>query len=79
MTEQQQPSQNEPQKKSPGMFKVLLSVLSAMIGIQSEENRERDFADGKVGNYIFVGIIVVFIFIISLISIVNGILEDAAK
>ena len=77
MSEQQE--QQEQEKNSPGMLKVLFSVLAAMIGIQSDKNRERDFETGHIGNYIFVGIIVVAIFIFSLISIVNGILEDAAK
>ena len=66
-------------KKSLGFFDVILSVLSAMIGIQSEKNRKRDFENGDIGNYIFVGIIVVIIFIFTLISVVNSILEEAAK
>lgn len=64
---------------SPGVFSVILSVLAAMIGIQSDKNRERDFEKGHIGNYIFVGIVVVVIFVFTLISIVNNILEDAAK
>ncbi len=63
----------------PGMISVILSVLAAMIGIQSDKNRERDFEKGHLGNYIFVGVVVVIIFIFTLISIVNNILEDAAK
>ena len=64
-------------KKSPGPLQVIGSVLAAMVGIQTEDNRERDFTSGQIGNYIFVGIIVVAIFIFSLISIVNNILEEA--
>ncbi len=65
--------------KKPGPLDVIFSVLAAMIGVQSEKNRERDFTKGDIGNYIFVGIIMVVIFIFTLISIVNNILEDAAK
>ena len=66
-------------KNSPGIFSVILSVLAAMIGIQSDKNRERDFEKGHLGNYIFVGVIVVAIFVFTLISVVNNVLEDAAK
>jgi len=65
--------------KKPGPLDVVFSVLSAMIGVQSEANRERDFSKGDIGNYIFVGIVMVVIFIFTLIHIVNNILEDAAK
>jgi len=65
--------------KSPGFFSVILSVLSAMIGIQSEQNHERDFKKGQIGNYIVVGIIMVAIFIFTLITIINNILEETAK
>ena len=72
--------QETPKKaKKPGIFSIVFSVLAAMIGIQSEENRKRDFEQGSLGNYIFVGIIVVAIFVFSLISIVNSILEESAK
>ena len=62
----------------PGFWNIIGSVLAAMIGVQSDENRERDFQKGRIGNYIFVGIIMVAIFVISLIAIVNSIIEDAA-
>lgn len=69
---------SEKDKSKPiGIFSVILSVLSAMVGIQSEANRERDFTSGQIGNYIFVGVIVVIIFIFGLISVVNNILEEA--
>lgn len=67
------------EQTSPGFFSVILSVLAAMIGIQSDKNRERDFEKGYIGNYIFVGIVAVVIFVFTLISIVNNILEDAAN
>ena len=63
--------------KKIGPLQIIGSVLAAMIGIQSDDNRERDFTSGQIGNYIFVGIIVVIIFIFSLIAIVNNILEEA--
>ncbi len=67
------------ENKSPTIWNVISSVLAAMIGVQSDQNRERDFKHGSVGSYIFVGIVVVAIFVFSLIAIVNNILEEAAK
>ena len=70
---------DQDEQKPPSTWNVITSVLAAMIGIQSDQNRERDFKHGSVGNYIFVGIVVVTIFVFSLIAIVNSILEEAAK
>jgi len=67
------------EQKPPGIFDVILSVLAAMVGIQSDKNRKRDFEKGRMSHYIFVGIVLVAIFVFTLISIVNGILEEAAK
>ena len=38
--------------KSPGLFDVVKSVLAAAFGVQSEENRERDFKHGKASHFI---------------------------
>ena len=63
--------------KSPGPFDVIKSVLAAMFGVQSEENRERDFKHGKASHFIAVGIAFTVIFVLVLISIVNNIVEEA--
>ena len=63
--------------KRPGLFDVVKSVLAAMFGVQSEENRERDFKHGKASHFIAVGIAFTVIFVLVLISIVNSIVEDA--
>jgi len=67
------------EQTSPGIFSVILSVLAAMVGIQSDKNRKRDFEKGRMSHYIFVGIVMVAIFVFTLIAIVNIILEDTAK
>lgn len=71
MTDQNQ------EKDKPGFFAVIGSVLAAMIGVQSEENRERDFSKGDIRNYIFVGIIMVAVFIFVLIRIVDSIIASS--
>ena len=65
---------DEKNEKSPGILAVIGSVLAAMVGIQSEKNRERDFTKGDITNYIIVGILLVAIFVFVLIKFVNNLI-----
>ncbi|MGL1956068.1 MAG: DUF2970 domain-containing protein [Colwellia sp.] len=47
------------------------SVAAAFFGVQSNKNREKDFAQGKLSHFIIIGLICVFIFIASLVAIVS--------
>lgn len=58
----------------PGILQVLKSVLSAFVGIQSKENRELDFTQGKVSQYIVVGAIMTVLFIATLVFLVSMII-----
>jgi hypothetical protein len=60
----------------PGLFSVLQSVLAAMFGVQSEEKRQLDFEKGHPAEYIFVGIIMVVLFILTIIWVVNSAIAD---
>ncbi len=62
--------------KKPSILQIILSVLSAAIGIQSNKNRERDFEGGSLKTYIITGIVFVIIFVTTLISIVSVVLEN---
>ena len=75
----EQETQKTHEKKAPGLLSIIQSVLAAMVGIQSKSKHEQDFQGGHIGNYIFVGIVLVIIFIFTLISIVNSILENAGQ
>lgn len=63
--------------KSPGPLEVVKSVLAAMFGVQSPENRERDFKHGKASHFIITGIILTVIFVLVLVNIVSSIVEEA--
>lgn len=54
----------------PNLLQVVKSVVSAMIGVQSEKNRERDFKHGSLPAYILVGLTatLIFIFVIAKIA-----------
>jgi hypothetical protein len=45
-------------KSSVSPFSIIKSALSAMIGVQSNENRERDFNSGKFWHFFIAGFIV---------------------
>ncbi|WP_448567917.1 DUF2970 domain-containing protein [Thalassotalea ganghwensis] len=50
---------------------TIKSVLAALLGVQSNQNRERDFTQGKFSHFVIIGLIVVILFVLSLISIVS--------
>jgi hypothetical protein len=47
----------------PNLLHVVKSVVSAMIGVQSEKNRELDFKHGSLPAYILVGLVATLLFI----------------
>jgi len=64
-------SENENGARQVTFFTVIKSVLSAMIGIQSSKNRERDFSHGKPIHFIVAGLIGVAVFILLLVILVK--------
>ncbi len=61
----------------PGLLGVIQSVLAALFGVQSEKKRQQDFEHGRASDYILVGIIFVIMFVLSLIWLVNTIIDSA--
>ena len=53
------------------------SAISAMIGVQSREKRERDFARGKPSHFITVGVVLTAIFVLSMAGVVSLVLSLA--
>jgi len=58
-------------KNKLNFFEIILSILSSFIGIQSDKNRKRDFANGNSTYFIIFGIIITIIFIILLYFLVK--------
>ena len=56
---------------------IIISILSSFIGIQSNENRLRDFESNKATYFIIFGIIMTFLFITCLYLFVNFILLNS--
>lgn len=71
-------SPESPKKeKGTGFWSTIQSVLGAMFGVQSEEQREKDFEKGSAVQFIVGGIIFVVVFILTILYFVNSALESA--
>ena len=65
----------ETNKREPGLWDVAKSVLSALLGVQSRKNYERDFTHGKPWQYIVIGLVGVAIFIAIIVTVVRMVLS----
>jgi len=68
---------DNPQEQKPGFGSVIMSTLSAFIGIQSSKNRERDFAKGNFKAYVASGLIFTVLFITGIVMLVKTIIQNA--
>jgi hypothetical protein len=59
--------------KRPSLLKVLFSTLAAFIGVQSEENRRRDFQQSSIVPFMIMGTVLATLFILGLIFIAKQI------
>jgi hypothetical protein len=57
----------------PTVTQVFKSVLAAFIGVQSEENRKKDFEHGSLSTYVIAGIIFTALFVVAIIFLVSTI------
>lgn len=51
--------------------KILQSIFSALLGVQSQKNMEKDIEYGKIHHYVIAGVILVIIILVTIYSIVN--------
>jgi len=61
----------------PSFVDVVKSVLASFFGVQSNENRKRDFQHGNPMQFILVGVVLTVMFIVAMIIIVKVILASA--
>jgi hypothetical protein len=64
-------------KPGLGLRQMLGSVLAAAFGVQSKENRERDFAHGSVHKFAVLGILATLVFVLVVFSVVKLVLLAA--
>jgi hypothetical protein len=58
----------------PTITQVIKSVLAAAIGVQSNDNRQKDFEQGSLSTYIIAGVVFTVLFVLGLIFLVSSIL-----
>jgi len=57
----------------PSLIRILLSTLAAFIGVQSDQNRRRDFQQSSILPFMITGIILAALFLLGLIFIARKI------
>lgn len=60
--------------KKPSLRQIIKAVFGAMIGVQSEQQRQQDFASGSPLPFIIAGVVFTLFFVLSLLLIVNWVL-----
>ena len=67
----------EIKEKKPSFWQIVLSTLSAFLGVQSNKNRVRDFKHGNFTAYVVSGLIFTVVFIFCVVSVVKLVLKNA--
>ncbi len=57
-------------------LQYILSVLQALFGVQSSDNRDRDFEQGNPVVFFVIAIVITIVFMLSLFMFVNYIVLD---
>lgn len=70
----QQPTSKD---QAPTLWQMIKSVNASFFGVQSKENRERDFKHGKASHFIAIGILMTLVFIGGVIMAVKFALSQA--
>ena len=69
----------EGKKRSLNLIQVIGSVFAAGLGVQSSKNRERDFKQGKFSVFIIAGVVFTLLFIATVFTIVQIVLNNAGN
>ena len=63
-----------PAPAKPAVAQLLKAVFGAMIGVQSEQQRQQDFRSQSIVPYLITGIVVTLLFVALLLAIVSLVL-----
>jgi hypothetical protein len=69
-------NQEQEREKKPKLRTLVLSVLAAGFGVQSDKNRQRDFTHGSPLAFILGGLLFTLLFIASVATIVGVVLSN---
>lgn len=65
--------------RKPRFIDIVKSTLAAAAGVQSNKNRERDFAHGNILAYVVSGLIFTVLFIMTVVMVVNMVIGASSK
>lgn len=68
---------HKPGAKSPGVLKVMQSILAGAFGVQSNKRREEDFASQSPWPFIAAGLLFTFGFVATLMLVVQWVLATS--
>ena len=75
-----QPEHENTEKPAELSFwQLVKSTLSAFIGVQSNANRERDFRQGKISQFIMMGLLFGVIFVLTIVGVVQLVMHFAGQ
>ena len=78
ITVKESDNKNQQPKKKPNLTALVLSILAAGFGVQSDKNRERDFNQGSPLAFILGGFLFTLLFILSVALIVGLVLSKSS-
>ena len=64
-------------RSKPGIARIIQSTLAAVIGIQTNKNREKDFKNGNIWVFVVSGIVFTVLFIATVMTVVRFALSSA--
>lgn len=67
---------NSDTQQKPSFWQIVVSVFAAMFGVQTENNRKRDFSNGRPIHYIAIGVIFILLFVLGLLGLVSWVLPN---
>ena len=71
-------SDEEIPREKLSILQVIQSVLAASIGVQSNQNCERDFKQGSAKAFIIAGLIGTVMFVLAVFTVVKLVLSSAS-
>ncbi|MDJ0827983.1 MAG: DUF2970 domain-containing protein [Rhodobacter sp.] len=73
--------ENEPrdERRELSFMDTFKSTAMAFLGVQSNANRERDFSQGKMSHFIWMGLILGAAFVLTLVGVVQLVLHFAGS
>lgn len=70
------PNDSQPDASKVSFLQAMLSVIQASFGVQSSQNRERDFTKGRLWIFIVSALLFTVVFVLTIAAIVSMVLPE---